>query len=364
MTRRCASNALSRAVLLLVTPDDFRSIFMSTSYKSKGVMRTPVSTEMQTFAAIVLAAFVYYASTFYKNIVNNFKLMSIPTVGTSNPLTSYIGAYRSQKHAMEFVQEGYHKYRGSVFKVPTMTNWMIVASGPDKVEEIRRAPDGVLSMRDGLEGSSFIREMIASAAQVVRAPLTRNIEVRFPDVRNEIIAAFSDHIPARSDEWIKITAYPTIMDIVCRASNRMLVGLPLCRDPDYLELNKRFTIDLIKASYIINMVPPILYPVIMPFLNVTNGVKRGMRHIGPLVKEREEQEARYGKEWAERPNDALSWLVEVSKGKERTLQEITKLILFINFAAIHTTTMTVTHSLYNLATYPEYVQPLREEIEA
>jgi cytochrome P450 len=25
---------------------------------------------------------------------------------------------------------------------------------------------------------------------------------------------------------------------------------------------------------------------------------------------------------------------------------------------------TVTHSLYNLATYPEYVQPLREEIEA
>jgi hypothetical protein len=41
--------------------------------------------------------------------------------------------------------------------------------------------------------------MIASAAQVVRAPLTRNIEVRFPDVRNEIIAAFSDHIPARSD---------------------------------------------------------------------------------------------------------------------------------------------------------------------
>jgi hypothetical protein len=44
----------------------------------------------------------------------------------------------------------------------------------------------------------------------------------------------------------------------------------------------------------------------MPFLNVTNGVKRGMRHIGPLVKEREEQEARYGKEWAERPVSALN----------------------------------------------------------
>ncbi|KAF8697501.1 hypothetical protein AX14_001359 [Amanita brunnescens Koide BX004] len=47
-------------------------------------------------------------------------------------------------------------------------------------------------------------------------------------------------------------------------------------------------------------------------------------------------------------NDVLSWLVEISKGKKRSLEEIT----------------TITHSLYNLATYPEYVQPLREEVEA
>ena len=44
------------------------------------------------------------------------------------------------------------QYRGSVFKVPTMANWMIVASGQDKVEEIWRAPDDVLSMRDAIEG--------------------------------------------------------------------------------------------------------------------------------------------------------------------------------------------------------------------
>ena len=48
--------------------------------------------------------------------------------------------------------DGNPQYRGSVFKVPTMTNWMIIASGRDKVEEIRRAPDDVLSMRDAIEG--------------------------------------------------------------------------------------------------------------------------------------------------------------------------------------------------------------------
>ena len=38
-------------------------------------------------------------------------------------------------------------------------------------------------------------------------------------------------------------------------------------------------------------------------------------------------------------NDVVSWLVEISKGQERCLEEITMFILFINFAAIHMTTM-------------------------
>ena len=38
--------------------------------------------------------------------------MSIPTIGNSDPFTSYIGAYRFQKHAKEMVQEGYYKVIG------------------------------------------------------------------------------------------------------------------------------------------------------------------------------------------------------------------------------------------------------------
>ena len=34
---------------------------------------------------------------------------------------------------------------------------------------------------------------------LVGTPLTRNIDVKFPDVRDEIMAAFSDHISVKSD---------------------------------------------------------------------------------------------------------------------------------------------------------------------
>jgi len=45
------------------------------------------------------------------------------------------------------------------------------------------------------------------------------------------------------------------------------------------------------------------------------------------------------------------------------MRYLVKAVLLINFAAIHTTTMALTHLLYELATRPEYVQPLRDEVE-
>ena len=43
-----------------------------------GLKSIPVPTKMQTFSIIVLIAFVYYAPTIYKKIVNNFKVSMNP----------------------------------------------------------------------------------------------------------------------------------------------------------------------------------------------------------------------------------------------------------------------------------------------
>ncbi|KAK0432597.1 hypothetical protein EV421DRAFT_1719419, partial [Armillaria borealis] len=56
--------------------------------------------------------------------------------------------------------------------------------------------------------------------------LTCNIGTCFADVQDEIHMAFKDNIPMTED-WIEVSAYKTILQIVCRASNWMFVGLPL-----------------------------------------------------------------------------------------------------------------------------------------
>jgi len=40
------------------------------------------------------------------------------------------------------------QYCGAVFKVPMLFRWAIMVSGPDKIEDIRRAPDDVLRRID------------------------------------------------------------------------------------------------------------------------------------------------------------------------------------------------------------------------
>jgi len=79
-------------------------------------------------------------------------------------------------------------------------------------------------------------------------------------------------------------------------------------------------------------------------------------------------------------NDFLSWLMDEAKGEERSPEHLTNRILHINFASIHTSSMvcslccsylrtqkilqSFTHALYELASQPRYLQPLREEVEA
>jgi hypothetical protein len=78
-----------------------------------------------------------------------------------------MSAFRFLNHAPEMEQEGYNRvskkqnplfisqpmsiqYRGSFFKLPTMTKWMVVASGSRYVDDIRNASEEYLSLHEAL----------------------------------------------------------------------------------------------------------------------------------------------------------------------------------------------------------------------
>ena len=116
------------------------------------------------------------------------------------------------------------QYRGSIFKIPMLTQWMIVVTGPQLIEDMRRASDDQLSSKDAFaevichaytrHSSNFM-----SATQtlhtdilfhpelhddgfhieVIRSHLTRNVMARFSDIQDEIAASFADALPTKGN---------------------------------------------------------------------------------------------------------------------------------------------------------------------
>ncbi|GAW00139.1 cytochrome p450 [Lentinula edodes] len=319
------------------------------------------------------------------------KLNAIPTVGSSGLFSSYLSARRYKMHAREIIQEGYTKFPGQAFKVPLPDRWEVIVSGKQMMEDIKKASDLDLSFIEAVGETMQSDYTLGLPArvdtyqvEVVRTPLTRNLAARFDDLRDEIKAAFADEIPAKETEWMKVPMLYTVMKIVSRTSNRYFVGLPLCRDPDYINLNIEYTIDAFNGAKTLQRFPTVLKPsvlhdpsstfaeifasIVRQFLtDVPTCLKRATKHIEPLIKERLQKEVDFGSsDWPDKPNDLISWLLDEAKGERRKdiIYNIVSRVLLVNFAAIHTTSMTFTNALFYLAANPHLAQPLREEIES
>jgi len=89
-----------------------------------------------------------------------------------------------------------------------------------------------------------------------------------------------------------------------------------------------------------------------------------MEFLRPLVEERFAKMEKLGEKWDDAPHDVLMWLMNEAKEEERSLEGLTKRMLLVNFASLHSTCLTLTQVFYRLVDNPDYVEPLRREVEA
>ncbi|KAI0947286.1 hypothetical protein AcV7_009746 [Taiwanofungus camphoratus] len=295
-------------------------------------------------------------------------LNRIPAIGPSAPLVSYVGSYRYFHHAQEMLQEGYEKYRKSAFRVPLWNQWAVVVSGSRMNEELRKLPEEQMSFLAAADEFMQLKYTIAPRHPVhvktMRENLTRNMATLLPDLIDEIRAAVQDMIPTHGAEWVSVTGLPMMTRLIARVSNRAFVGLPTCRDSEYLDFFSQFPSDVVKGKAILSMVPKPLKSLIGPLLPWSRrGLRRLARHLKPIIEERKKALREFEGNWVEKPNDMLMWLIEEAMVMGESTEFIVQGILSANFGSTHTSSISVTHALYHLAGSPQYLQPLREEIE-
>jgi cytochrome P450 len=61
--------------------------------------------------------------------------------------------------------------------------------------------------------------------------------------------------------------------------------------------------------------------------------------------------------------DLLQWMILGAKDNDKKPTELVRKALFLTLASIVSSAMSITHAIFDLCAYPEYVKPLREEIE-
>ena len=114
---------------------------------------------------------------------------------------------------------------------------------------------------------------------IVRNQLKRATPQLIPEVYDELVHAYQEYLqPPTDGSWQSFHVQPILMKIICRASNRTFVGLPLCnvvyctqhqyvysqfglgRDPDYIELNVKYTVEVVTTGAILRALPSFIRP--------------------------------------------------------------------------------------------------------
>ena len=122
---------------------------------------------------------------------------------------------------------------------------------------------------------NIVRDTVHQA--VIRRELTAKLEDLNIDIVDELGAVFEEHWGTSTDEWKEVCVYETMLEVISRISNRVLVGIPLCepsyveikgaaltlhsgRNPEYLKNSKHFAQTVVLNAAIINLLPRVLRP--------------------------------------------------------------------------------------------------------
>jgi cytochrome P450 len=328
---------------------------------------------------------------------------NLPWAGARNsPISRANTIRRSLFGLREIIEDGYYQVcavplGGSLFQYSNPNKFSKkeqafvlpnLATGPEvilpmsQMKWLLEQPDHVLNQRE--VNSEFLhaeRTMLhphvirdTVHGHIIRQELTKNLDSYAEDIVDEIKHAL-DHVWGSSEiDWNEVPLYNTMLEVVGRISNRVLVGLPLCRDKAYLQSTCSFARNVVITAGLINLLPPLLRPLLGPLITAYD--KRHYRRIAkmifPIVKQRMvgfKPGTDYRNPDYSKNNDYIQWALHDAFSHddpaERTPEMITKRLTVLSFAAIQSSVITITNAIFDIASSPrsgDIQQSLQDEV--
>jgi hypothetical protein len=252
-------------------------------------------------------------------------------------------------------------------------------------EDVSPSPPASFSQTNppqGLVLEPFLGHDNTDIIHLVRTDLTRSVDAMIAPLKSEIHLTLSTHflppstppvlLPSsrgseEEEEWYPLTVHPSTLSAIGRIITRILVGRKYTLLSAWTTTLAGFANGIIIQSFLLRKIPRVLLPLIAPLFNTTRRVAKLRALILPDVRELIAHPPPPGTYPDGEPtvlpmmvNYVLSRPGYADAGEDTVLNGVIGRLLDFSFAAVDTTTITLTHCIHDLVSHPpsEYANPI------
>ncbi|OBT48819.1 hypothetical protein VE00_00615 [Pseudogymnoascus sp. WSF 3629] len=278
------------------------------------------------------------------------------------------------------IEQYYEKY--------SKNNEAFIAGGhyvlpPSVFAAIRKVPDSMANStpanEDGLVLEPFLGHDNTDIIHLVRTDIARSVDAMIFPLTSEIHTSLSAFIPPSpptllsGEEWYPLTVHPTTLTAIGRITTRILVGAKYTTLPAWTDTLADFANGIIIQSLLLKHLWRPIIPWIAPLFNTTRRVAKLRALILPDVRELLANPLPQGTYPDGEPtvlpmmvNYVLSRPGYADAEESKVLTGVIGRLLDLSFAAVDTTTITLTHCIHDLVSHPPslYTNPILSQARA
>ncbi|KJA15634.1 hypothetical protein HYPSUDRAFT_148807, partial [Hypholoma sublateritium FD-334 SS-4] len=301
-------------------------------------------------------------------------LRQIPTLGPSGLLPALYNSLCFLVRGRKILDEAAMQFQDvGIFKMQLFSGWNVFVIRRDYIADMRGSRDRDLSLYHAQNDILALDHTIGALPadednlhnKILQRMLASNFSENGTDLHDESVMGLKHIFPIEHDGWHSVVCYKSVLELITKVTNRFYVGDPLCRNQKYTDLVMDFVQGVPKAGMLINIFPYFLRPFVGPLISpLPRYEKIATEVIGDFLRSRIKMFDEHGKDWELKPRDMITWLLEEAEPYQRDATHIAMRLLRVNFAGLMSTSFFLPQILFKLAIAPEYVAPLREQIDA
>ncbi|RHZ55558.1 cytochrome P450 [Aspergillus thermomutatus] len=332
------------------------------------------STVFERVPAYVPIAASFLTFLFLSLLFSPEQIYKAHRLGKSRMLSLLSGQKSIRWYIDELVEQGYLQVNKALEK-PFVINWWgqdCLFMPAKYLDDLRKADFDSLSFFQSLSDAFHLQASVGDLystnimIDAVKRRLNPNLPKAMSYLVNECDHTFSAEL-GDAKNWKTYNALQICSTLMHRVTSRILIGEEICRDPEYIRLSMKFSESVFMNGVMLSTLS------LGPFRKMVSWIgsfghrrtlNKLMQLLIPVIEKRLEEMKR--DPTGPRPFDMVQFTIELAgpSDKEKTPERLAHQILQNLWAGSGAPGGLLTQMVYQVLTYPEYLEPMREEIRS